>query len=81
MKMAIAIIGLISSIIVLIYNIMEIPKRIKEYKLTGKVDYDPKTGGSALYPQGRIALYFIYAGLSSFALACFVSILFYLGGK
>ena len=77
MKTVIAIIGLISSLVILIYSILEIPKRIKEYKLTGKVDYNPETGSCALHLEGRIALYFIYAGLSSFALACFISILFY----
>lgn len=76
MKIAVAIMGMILSLGSLIFNVLEIPKRIKEYKLTGKVDYDPKTGGSAFDPQGRIALYFIFAGLSSLALACFISILF-----
>ena len=41
MKIAVAIIGMILSLGSLIFNILEIPKRIKEYKLTGKVDYDP----------------------------------------
>ena len=81
MKIAVAIIGIIISLALLIFSILEIPKRIKEYKLTGKVDYDPETGSCAFDPQGRITLYFIFAGLSSFALACFISILFCLGGK
>ena len=77
MKIAGAIIGIIISLALLIFSILEIPKRIKEYKLTGKVDYNPETGSCAFDPQGRIVLYFIFAGLSSFALACFISILFW----
>ena len=77
MKYLIAMIGIMLSLGMITYLIFEIPKRIKEYKMTGKVDYDPETGSCAFDPQGRIVLYFIYAGLSSFALACFVSILFW----
>ena len=81
MKIAVVILGIVISLVLLVFSILEIPKRIKEYKLTGKVDYDPETGSCAFDPQGRIVLYFIYAGLSSLAIACFISILFYLGGK
>ena len=77
MKYLIAMIGIMLSLGMITYLIFEIPKRIKEYKMTGKVDYDPETGSCAFDPQGRIVLYFIYAGLSSFALACFVLILFW----
>ena len=77
MKYLIAMIGIMLSLGMITYLIFEIPKRIKEYKMTGKVDYDPETGSCAFDPQGRIVLYFIYAILSSFALACFISILFW----
>ena len=77
MRYLIAMIGIMISLGMITYLIFEIPKRIKEYKLTGKVDYNPKTGSCAFDPQGRIVLYFIYASLSSFALACFISILFW----
>ena len=77
MKYLISMIGIMLSLGMITYLIFEIPKRIKEYKMTGKVDYDPETGSCAFDPQGRIVLYFIYAGLSSFALACFVLILFW----
>lgn len=77
MKIAVAIIGIILSLGVIILSILEIPKRIKEFRLTRKVDYNPKTETCAFDPQGRIILYFISAGVSLYALACFIIILFY----
>ena len=76
MKIAISIMGIIISLGLLIFSILGILKRIKEYKLTGKVDYNPETGSCAFDPQGRIALYFISAGMASYTLACFITILF-----
>ena len=77
MKITLTIIGIILSLGSFIFGIFEVPKRIKEFRLTGKVDYNNKTGSCAMYPEGRIILYCIYTGLSLFALGCFILSLLY----
>ena len=77
MKIALATIGIILSLGSFTFGIFEVPKRIKEFRLLGKVDYNPQTGSCAMYPEGRIILYCIYTSLSLFALVCFILSLLY----